>query len=94
MKEWMAFQGFEDILPPNSWISLQRPRWKDGQICAIHQHRGETNLSLSTCGIQPFPALSLGQGIHQQTPNAYTKGCLGQPDQGRISTMEDSSRSL
>ena len=24
-----------------------------------------------TCGIQPFAALSLGQGIHQQPPNAY-----------------------
>ena len=37
----------------------------------------------------PFPALSLGQGIYQQPPNAYTNGCLGQPDPGRISTMED-----
>ena len=32
MKEWMAFQGSEDKHPPNSWISVQRPRWKDGQI--------------------------------------------------------------
>ena len=28
MKEYMAFQGH----PPNSCISLQRPRWKDRQI--------------------------------------------------------------
>ena len=31
MKEWMTFQGFEDILHI-LWGSLQRPRWKDGQI--------------------------------------------------------------
>ena len=59
LKEWMAFQGFESTLQILG--SLYRdPDGRFRQIRTIHQHRGETNLSPSTCGIQPFPALSLG----------------------------------
>ena len=86
MKEWMAFQGYEDI--SNYWGSTetQMEGWSNMNHTSTQR---ETNLSPLTCNIQPSPSLSLGQGIHQQPPNADTNGCLGQPDQGRISTLED-----
>ena len=75
MKEWMAFQRFfEDI--PETLGSLYRD--PDGRMDKyepyINTHKGKTNLSPLTCGVQPFPALSLGKGItkclHQWLPGS------------------------
>ena len=84
MKEWMHSKV---LRTSSKFLDLSTETQMEGWT--IHKHRGETKLSSLTCGIQSFPALSLRQGIHQQPPNAYNNGCLGQPDQGRISTMED-----
>ena len=58
IKEWMAFQGLEDILQ----ILGSLFRDPDGTINKYDHtstQRGNKHFPLA-CGIQPFPALSLG----------------------------------
>ena len=102
MKEWMTFQGLEDILqilgalyrdPDGRMDKYEQYTNTEGNQTFLPRHVASNLSLLSPKRIFKSEESVLGQRIHQESPNANTNGCMGQSDQGRISAVEDQSRS-